>query len=284
MRKRPAIIETMRDPPVLGPAVAAITNRTQGCDVMLSVPEATFAERGDLQVFRVLRAPVQLILPNRRLVTLEPGQHLVAGSGRAAGVIWQSAARALCITVRRGLLGSLKAMDRRTLGQMEVEVILSDPMLEHLSGAVLEDARDGFPHGASFIDGLAMAIAAHLGRATRGQHAAILTSADLSRCCRLVEECLPDRTLTEQVAAAFGWSAARLEHAFRESTDQDFADYVTSRRLARAENLLRANDVSQTEIAVSCGFSGRPQLAAAFRRHRGMTPREFRLRERAALD
>jgi AraC-like DNA-binding protein len=278
MRKRP---EAMRDPPVLGPAVAAIASRTQGCDVILAVPEAAFALPGDLQVFRVLRTPVQLILPNRRLVTLEPGQHLVAGTGHAAGVIWQSAARALCITVRRGLLGSLKAADRRMLRRLRAEVVLRDPLLEHLSGAVLADARQGFPHGAGFIDGLVMAIAAHLGRALGRQEPATLSSTDLAGTCRAVEDRLHEPLLAERLAQDFGWTAERFAHAFREATDQDFATYLVQRRLARATALLRASRQSQTAIALACGFRGRPQMAAAFRRHRGQTPREFRIAEQA---
>ena len=59
-------------------------------------------------------------------------------------------------------------------------------------------------------------------------------------------------------------------------------EYVMTRRLARARELLERTDRSALAIALDVGFKTPSHFTARFRREYGVTPREIRPRRAAA--
>lgn len=66
-----------------------------------------------------------------------------------------------------------------------------------------------------------------------------------------------------------------ISHCFRECLGISFYEYLTTIRLIQAEMFLYGGK-NITEIAYECGFPNVNAITYAFRKYRGMTPREYR--------
>jgi AraC family transcriptional regulator len=75
---------------------------------------------------------------------------------------------------------------------------------------------------------------------------------------------------------AAGFSASHFGRLFKKSLGLTPHDYVMRRRVAKAEELLRATDKKEVEIAGLCGFSDDTLMARWFRRVLGCRPKDFR--------
>ena len=62
---------------------------------------------------------------------------------------------------------------------------------------------------------------------------------------------------------------------FRSATGKTLRAYVEEQRIKRAISLLGSTDMTLTEIAYECGFSSQSYFSYAFKRCKGVTPREF---------
>jgi AraC-like DNA-binding protein len=79
-----------------------------------------------------------------------------------------------------------------------------------------------------------------------------------------------------QIAAAVGASASHTQRAFRAHQGTTIVGYLQARRLERARELLRATDLSITEVAFAAGFSDHSYFTRLFRRETGMSPSQYR--------
>ncbi len=84
-----------------------------------------------------------------------------------------------------------------------------------------------------------------------------------------------DRQITlDDLAQQAGLSRFHLQRMFRRSFGMTPHDWLTRKRIAKAETMLRAGaDVASTALA--CGFCHQSHLTRAFRNARGITPARF---------
>ncbi|MFH7340790.1 cupin domain-containing protein [Streptomyces sp. KHY 26] len=87
-----------------------------------------------------------------------------------------------------------------------------------------------------------------------------------------------------ELAAISGLSRAAFARVFREALGQAPMQYLTEWRMTLARDLLRADDLTLTQIADAVGYGSPFAFAAAFRRHHGHPPGTWRQREQAAAD
>jgi AraC-like DNA-binding protein len=78
------------------------------------------------------------------------------------------------------------------------------------------------------------------------------------------------------VAAEAGMSPSHFSRTFKKVMGLSYQDYLNSRRIAKAENLLRASPRSITEIAVSLGFADTTGFGRIFKKLTGQTPSAYR--------
>ena len=71
-------------------------------------------------------------------------------------------------------------------------------------------------------------------------------------------------------------SRAHFVRRFTTTVGQSPSDFVLARRLARAERLLLATEMSVGEIARLTGFANSNYFAKVFRKKRGAAPLEYR--------
>ena len=79
-----------------------------------------------------------------------------------------------------------------------------------------------------------------------------------------------------KLSAEVGISASRLSHLFKQEVGSSFPSYVESRRMERAEDLLRMTDWSVSDIAASVGYDDPLYFSRRFRLRTGLSPRAWR--------
>ncbi|WP_308467128.1 helix-turn-helix transcriptional regulator [Rathayibacter soli] len=80
-----------------------------------------------------------------------------------------------------------------------------------------------------------------------------------------------------EMARACGLGRSQFSGYVRQITNMSPVEFLTHRRILRAASDLQSNrSRSITDIAVGCGFQSSQYFATTFRRHYGISPREFR--------
>ncbi|GAA3832275.1 helix-turn-helix transcriptional regulator [Streptomyces chiangmaiensis] len=85
----------------------------------------------------------------------------------------------------------------------------------------------------------------------------------------------PDLDL-DAVAAHAGYSRYHFIRAFKAAYGETPGQYLTHRRIERAEDLLRTANLTVTEICHLVGFSSVGTFSARFKAWTGLTPSEYR--------
>lgn len=100
--------------------------------------------------------------------------------------------------------------------------------------------------------------------------------AALTRVADFIEANIAAPLPVDRLASVAGVSRAHFVRQFTAGLGQPPSDYVLNRRLERIERLLLATEMKVADIAAATGFNDANYLAKAFRRHRGLSPLEFR--------
>jgi AraC-like DNA-binding protein len=82
----------------------------------------------------------------------------------------------------------------------------------------------------------------------------------------------------DAVAAYAGYSRYHFVRAFKAAYGETPGQYLSRRRIERAEELLRSANLSVTEICMLVGFTSLGTFSARFKKQTGMSPSEYRQR------
>nr|WP_243761497.1 helix-turn-helix transcriptional regulator [Streptomyces sp. YIM 98790] len=82
----------------------------------------------------------------------------------------------------------------------------------------------------------------------------------------------------DAVAAHAGYSPYHFVRAFKSAYGESPGQYLSRRRIERAEELLRTAGLSVTEICHLVGFHSLGSFSCTFKRRTGLTPGEYRKR------
>ena len=93
-----------------------------------------------------------------------------------------------------------------------------------------------------------------------------------------LESHLSEKIGIDRIVAHIGYSRTQVFNLFHENTGLTPADFLSRLRIKNAKQLLETTGHSAVQIANMCGFSTASVFNAAFRRHTGTTPLEWRLR------
>ena len=97
-----------------------------------------------------------------------------------------------------------------------------------------------------------------------------------TKVCQHIEAELSGSLRIEQAAKVARLSANYFSRAFKVTFGQSFSQYVTSRRVERAKQLLLTTQTPICQIAFDCGFSDQAHLSRVIRRNLGTTPNAWR--------
>ncbi|WP_245449081.1 AraC family transcriptional regulator [Phyllobacterium sophorae] len=108
-----------------------------------------------------------------------------------------------------------------------------------------------------------------------------LSPLNLKRINAIIESRPANPPSLEELVREIGVSRRHFFRAFKQSTGKTPHSYVAEHRLKRAVDLLRATDLSATDIALECGFSSSSHFTVAFKQAFRTGPSEFRRRWRS---
>ncbi|MBR2353355.1 MAG: helix-turn-helix transcriptional regulator [Clostridia bacterium] len=80
-----------------------------------------------------------------------------------------------------------------------------------------------------------------------------------------------------QAAEQVNLSYSYYSKLFRRVMGKNFNEYLLMIRIRAAEHLLLSGDLNITEIALATGFSSSSHFIEKFRRHKGITPKQYRI-------
>ena len=135
---------------------------------------------------------------------------------------------------------------------------------------------------ALFTDGIALTFFAHIVHAYGGAHIQVpnarggLTPWQLRRAHNFMEANLAGDPSISEVAGECGLSAGYFARAFKQATGVSPHRWLTSRRVARAKELLRERTLKLAEIAEDCGFVDQSHFTRVFARYEGHSPGRWR--------
>ena len=101
-------------------------------------------------------------------------------------------------------------------------------------------------------------------------------SKHIVQCVDYIYAHINERITTEQLAAHCRLHVSYLSRLFKKETGVGIADYVRSRKIEAAQNMLKYSEYSFSEIAHFLAFSSQSHFVKVFRECVGITPREYR--------
>jgi len=157
-----------------------------------------------------------------------------------------------------------------------------DQRLEHLLKVLHAELEQGAPSGRVFGEQVGNAVAMLLAKhysivkprefGTRGR----IPTSRLKRVFEYVENHLDKEIRLSNLAGIASMSPYYFARLFKNSTSVTPHQYVASRRIERAKELLRHSDASVFEIGVRVGYLDAKHFRTLFRRKVGVSPSGFR--------
>jgi AraC-like DNA-binding protein len=103
-----------------------------------------------------------------------------------------------------------------------------------------------------------------------------LRSSLLEEANAIVERDYASELSLDDIARRVASSRRQLQRAYAEIGKTTFRDHLTQVRMERAAELLATRMFTVREVAHRVGYRQPAQFAKAFRRHRGVSPSDFR--------
>jgi two-component system response regulator YesN len=85
-----------------------------------------------------------------------------------------------------------------------------------------------------------------------------------------------------EVASRVSLSPSHFSTVFSQETGQTFKEYLTEVRIQRAKELLRSTTLKSFEISYQIGYSDPHYFSYVFRKHTGLSPKEYRQQTQTA--
>jgi AraC-like DNA-binding protein len=163
----------------------------------------------------------------------------------------------------------------------QVELQFSDARLQRIASQLEQAAAHPGPRLPAFDEYLAHALVARLEERHESRRGTEPQSDALAATSRRVvvdyiEHALGSNISVAALAALIGYHPSRFMRAFQASLGIPPHRYLLQRRVARAQELLRASELSLTAIALHLGFASHAHFSTTFRRATGSPPSEFR--------
>ena len=98
----------------------------------------------------------------------------------------------------------------------------------------------------------------------------------VQKIIRITEECFRDPTLSiTDIAKQIGYNPKYLSHYFREKMNVTYSEYLRAYRFKHAVSLFELGIISVKNVAFLSGFSDPLYFSSAFKKHVGVSPKEF---------
>jgi AraC family transcriptional regulator len=216
--------------------------------------------------------------------TVRPRQFLVIPGHAATEWHRHGSSDMLMLYLRQDMIDAV-ASECPSLSGRSASLDLSlgtvDPLLEQLVLSVLQvlkTTEDG--SSALYVDSLVRTLVMHLlrrrGTSAEDERPPTADQLGMGRVLDLIEAELGMDLTIPLLAREAQQTAQTFARTFRRSIGTTVHQYVLSRRLERAKDLLVSTDLPVVDVAQQTGFASQSHLATALKRLTGVTPGQFR--------
>ncbi len=215
-----------------------------------------------------------------RWLVMSPGTILVAPPDTAGEFIADGPSHVLTMTIPKAHIEDFEADSGARVGVRREETFRA-PWLERRLIQLWHKLEDDAPATRMFADQVMREVMHLLARRTDGlvapnQARERLLAHTVRRLRDYLESNLAEDLDVAVLANVAAMSPAHFARAFTATVGLTPFEYVMTRRLARARDLLLRTDRSVLAIALAVGFKTPSHFAARFRREFGVTPRKIR--------
>ena len=217
--------------------------------------------------------------------TPPPGSILVLPAGQARRAFWRGPTESVHVHLDPQVISRVAA-EAFDLDPDRVEIpahaALTAPAIEAAIRTIDAELSAGAPGGRLLVESLGNVLAVHLIRHAMGsapgghQARGGLPRRRLRVAIEYIEDHLDSEIALEDLAAAVHLSAYHFARLFKASTGLPPHQYVIARRIERAKQLLRDDDLSLAQVAARVGFWDQGHFTRHFKRLVGVTPKHFR--------
>lgn len=95
-------------------------------------------------------------------------------------------------------------------------------------------------------------------------------------CLDLIYNNIYNGIRVQELADKLGLTPQYLSKLFKQEVGVTISDYIMSRRIQAAKNMLKFSDYTPLDIGNYLNFSSHSHFISCFRKHTGMTPRQYR--------
>lgn len=162
------------------------------------------------------------------------------------------------------------------------QFLSEDLKLKQLLLLLSDELESGGQSGLLYSEGLVMAILGYLLHnysnlsLSTTPSCQTIASWQIKEIKDFVEENLESAISVSDLAQLAGCSQFYFVRNFKQITGQSPYQYVLSRRIARAQEMVIENKLSLVEVAYTCGFSSQSHMTDIFRQKLGVTPGRYR--------
>lgn len=112
----------------------------------------------------------------------------------------------------------------------------------------------------------------------RGSRKAVSSYSE--RCCEYIRVHIREKIRIADIASSLDISPSHLSHLFSDEMKMSVQSYIQKQKMENAQEQLVYTDKSLSEIAYYLGYPSQSYFTTAFRKACGMTPREYRDKNR----
>ena len=212
-----------------------------------------------------------------------PGMFHVTRPATVVHCVFRGSYDMLHLHVRNALITELAGDAIGTGTPLPTEPSLTqDPLGERLARALLAAEELGGLSGQLYAECVSTAIVARLLGSSRSSAShrgkvAELPRWRLKRVFDYIEASLADPVSLADLAAVAGLTRMHFAAQFRSATGLPPHEYLTRRRIERAQEMLLQNDLALVEVALSVGFQTQSHFTSVFKRFVGQSPGAWRL-------
>ncbi len=158
----------------------------------------------------------------------------------------------------------------------------SDLLVQHLGLTLLNEHKNGTPQGNLYAELLIQTLTLHLLKNYSNAKSVVenthggLSGYKLRRVKEFIDAKLEEDLSLSNLAAVADLSQFHFARAFRKSTGQTTQQYLTTRRIERAKQLLAEDNLPLVEVGLQTGFKNQSHFTTLFRKYTKFTPKMWR--------
>jgi AraC family transcriptional regulator len=177
------------------------------------------------------------------------------------------------------------AYEAINLEEIELNLVLpkADPLVFQIVLALQKVLETDATNSCFYAESMATALAAHCLRNYSTRKHVLLEYADglskykLKQALEYMNAHLSENVSLASVSEELEISQFHFCRLFKQSTGMTPHTYLIQQRVERAKQLLKRKEGTMLDIAIECGFANPSHFAKHFRKHTGISPKQFRM-------